>query len=60
MFLPCQTFNMELFAKLVNDFKLLTIFAKSSILDVWLNRECPSEKTLCSDGYCEQFDLNLN
>ena len=31
-----QTFKMELFAKIVNDWKLLTIFGKNSILDVWL------------------------
>ena len=31
---PCQTFKMELFAKIVNGFQTLTVFAKSSILDV--------------------------
>ena len=30
----CQTSKMELFAKILNGFQLLTIFAKSSILDV--------------------------
>ena len=29
----CQTSKMELFAKIVHSFKLLTIFEKSSILD---------------------------
>ena len=32
---PCQTSKIELFAKIVNEWKLLTIFKKSSILDVW-------------------------
>ena len=31
---PCQTFNIELLAKIVNRFQLMTIFAKSSILYV--------------------------
>ena len=31
---PCQTSKMELFAKRVNGFQPLTIFAKSSILDI--------------------------
>ena len=39
---PCQTSKMEHFAR-VNGWKLLTIFAKSSILDVWQDSEyaCP-------------------
>ena len=31
---PCQTSKMESFAKTVNDWKLLIIFAKPSVLDV--------------------------
>ena len=31
---------MERFAKLVDGFELLTIFAKRSILDVWQGSEC--------------------
>ena len=31
---PCQTSNMEVFAEIGNSFQLLTIFSKSSILDV--------------------------
>ena len=31
---PCQAYKMEHFAKIVNGFKLLTIFAKNSILEV--------------------------
>ena len=33
---------MELFAKIVNEFQLLNIFEKSSILDVWRGIECAS------------------
>ena len=36
---PSQTSKMDLFAKLVNVSKSLTIFAKSSILDVWQGPE---------------------
>ena len=32
---PCQTSKMECFAKIVNGLKLLIIFAKRSVLDVW-------------------------
>ena len=38
---PCQTFNIELLAKIVNRFQLMTIFAKSSILYVWQFSEYP-------------------
>ena len=31
---PLQTSKLELFAKIVNGFKPLTVFSKSSILDV--------------------------
>ena len=33
---------MELFAKMVNGLKLLTVFTKSSILDVWQGSEYDS------------------
>ena len=36
----CQISNMESFAKLVDVFEQLTIFAKLSILDVWQGSEC--------------------
>ena len=39
----CQTSKMELFAKIVNSWKPLSIFAKSSILDVWQDSEYSSE-----------------
>ena len=40
---PCQTTKMEAFAKIVSGFQFLTIFAKSSILDLWQDSEFPSE-----------------
>ena len=40
---PCQTSKMEVFTKIVNGFSFLTIFAKSSILDVWQDSEFASE-----------------
>ena len=36
----CQIYTMKLFAKTVNGYKPLTIFAESSILDVWQGSEC--------------------
>ena len=39
---PSRTSNMELLAKKVNSFHVLTIFARSSILAVCLNSECGS------------------
>ena len=38
----CKVSKMESFAKIVNGFKPLTIFAKLSILDVWLGSEYTS------------------
>ena len=35
-----QFSKMEIFAKTVNSFQTLSIFAKSCILDVWLGSEC--------------------
>ena len=40
---PSQRSEMELLAKIVNGWKLLTISAKSFILDVWLGIEYASE-----------------
>ena len=42
---PNQTSKMYLMAKTFNGFLPLTIFAKSSILDVWLGSECASGVT---------------
>ena len=39
---PCQTSTMKCFAKMVNGWKLLTIFAKHSILDYWHGSEYAS------------------
>ena len=39
---PCQISKMKLFAKIVNCWKVLTIFAKISISDVWLGSEYAS------------------
>ena len=39
---PSRASNMELLAKIVNGWKPFTVFAKSSILDVWLGSEYTS------------------
>ena len=36
---PCQVSKMEFSVKIVNNLKLLTIFAKNSILDIWQGSE---------------------
>ena len=36
---PCQTSKMELLVKIFNGIQLLTVFAKSSFLDVWQGSE---------------------
>ena len=40
---PFQTSKMDVFSKTENGFLFLTVFAKSSILDVWLYSEFASE-----------------
>ena len=40
---PSQLSTMKLYANIVHGWKPLTIFAKSSILDVWLVSECACE-----------------
>ena len=42
----CQTFKMEIFAKIVNGFQPLTFFAKSSIVEVWQGSEYASAFSL--------------
>ena len=42
---PCQTSKIVLFAKIVNEWKLLTIFEKCSILDVWQHSEYSSAES---------------
>ena len=39
---PSQTSKMEILAHIVKSWKLLTIFAKNSILDIWLGFEYAS------------------
>ena len=48
---PRQTSRMELFAKIVEGFQPLTIFAKSSILDVLLDCEDASETRGNQDAF---------
>ena len=38
-----QTSKIEVFTKIVNGFSFLTIFTKSSILDIWQDSEFASE-----------------
>ena len=38
-----QTSKLELFGKIVKRFQSTAIFAKSSILDVWVGSKCTSE-----------------
>ena len=40
---PYQTLKMEIFVKIVNSFSFLTIFSKTSILDVCQDSELASE-----------------
>ena len=40
---PTKILKMEFFAKIVNHWKLLIIFTKSSVLDVWVGSEYISE-----------------
>ena len=40
---PSQTYKMERFAKIVNGFQPLPIFAKPSILEVWQGSEYTSD-----------------
>ena len=39
---PCETDEMELFTKTIKSFQLLTIFAESTILDIWQDSEYAS------------------
>ena len=43
---PSQTSKLEVFAKIVNGFSFLTIFAKSSIVDIWKDSEFASEASI--------------
>ena len=45
---PTQTSKMKLLAKIVNGFR--TVFAKRSILCVWLGFECASTQSIFKKG----------
>ena len=64
---PCQTSKMEVFAKIMNGFSFLTIFAKSCILDVWQDSEFVSEASkdlqkklhlICLTGFWAHLCIN--
>ena len=48
---PSQTSKMDLFAKIVNGFHLLTNFVKSFILNVWLGSEFASRGGYSKRGF---------
>ena len=50
---------MKLFEKTDNGWKLLTIVAKSSILDVWQGSEYVSDMDLLTIAYFQFFDTSL-
>ena len=56
--MPCQTFMMEGFAKIVNGFQSFTIFAKGSVLDVY--RALNSPLTLYCHRRCFGVFLKEN
>ena len=47
-FTPWQTFTMKIFAKVINGFTLLTIFARSFITYVWQDPKYFSEAWKCN------------
>ena len=59
----CQASKMELFAKLVKNWKLSTFFAKNSTLDVWQGSEYISAewKVNCLARFCYilQFEITF-
>ena len=54
-----QRSKMELFAEIVNGFKSLTLFAKNSIVDVWLGSKYASEMTLSRDSINQMLKFLL-
>lgn len=67
---PSQTSKIKFFAKIVNGFQLITVFPKTSILDIWLRSECAfaihyrkklwyimNAKTIANCGY---INYNIN
>ena len=55
---PNQAFEMELFVKIVNGIKLVTIFTKSSILDTWIGSKYSS--TFWKYWKVQDFVIPLN
>ena len=53
----CQTSKMERFAKIVNDFQLLTILAKCSLIDVWQGSEYASKQPALQKTQVKSFYL---
>ena len=51
----CQTYEMERFAKIVNSFTQLIIFAKKLILDILRGSEYASESIQCCKDSLEIF-----
>ena len=54
---PKQTSKMELFAKVVNGLKSLTVFVKSSILDVWIGLMHTKTKFYFKDFFGRHEDV---
>ena len=46
---PSEASKMEVFAKIVSNWKPLTVFIKSSMLDVWLGSEYASKTKIFTD-----------
>ena len=59
---PIQTSKVKVFGEIVNGFWFLTIFAKSSILDVWQDSEFTSEASndFAEKAPSQMFDRFLN
>ena len=59
---PSETSRMEVFAKMVSNWMLLTIFIKSSMLDVWLGSEyaCKSQLKLSSMISCHDLLIRFD
>ena len=54
---------MEIFAKIVNDFQPLIVFAKSSILDVWQASEYASRNmagNLIANGILHKINFQVS
>ena len=55
----CQTSKMERFAKIVNSFKPLTIFAKCPILGDWQSSECASLTHSDAEVYLRPYQTSM-